>query len=502
MPVLRALKVSRISNHTDDSTSLARQELAEDRVIADRGMVPVGHAVDDGVSASKISPFDRRGLGPWLTDPVKINSFDVMVIWRLDRIVRSMHDLQVLAGWAKKHNKKLIFAEGPGGSAFELDMTNIIGELIVMLLAFVAQMEAQNTKERVQSSHNYLATQPRWPGGAAPYGYRIIPRIVDGVANGKTLEIVPEEARILWEIVDLIILDGASLQSVVVQLNKAGTPSPRSGYTYKNGTPSWGVTSLGRMLRSVTLMGHKAFKGKPVLTAEGDPVILADGILTPSEFRVLQLALAKRSGEPTRTKNTAPLTGIIFCGICGGPAYRQPERIHKGYRLFGHYLCYGKRNKGILPCRGVRLNEAPLTARINEAFLENIGPLDRPVKKFIAGSDHMAELEAVECGLKNLQAESDAGLIRDQQKYIERLRALTVRKEKLAALPAEPDRWEEVPSGKACGQWWEESPEPMRRDLLLDAGFRVVLLPGGNTVAYWPGKSGLSLEEFMETLPR
>lgn len=52
--------------------------------------------------------------------------------------------MSALVGWARKHGKRLIFAEGPGGDRLELAMSNVVGELIAILLALAAQMEAQS----------------------------------------------------------------------------------------------------------------------------------------------------------------------------------------------------------------------------------------------------------------------------------------------------------------------------------------------------------------------
>lgn len=498
--MVRALKVSRISRHSDDSTSLTRQDIAENYLIDGRGWSVAGHAVDDGVSASKVSPFDRPELGPWLTDPLLINTYDVIVWWRLDRAVRSMRDLHELAGWAKDNNKKLIFAEGPGGVAFELDMSNPLSALIMTVLAFAAEMEAQSIKERVQSSHDYLATQPRWASGAPPYGYCIVDRIVNGRVEGKTLAVVDEQAQILREIAEYLI-GGESLWNVARMLNSAHTPAPKAGADYQDRTPQWHPATLSDMLRSEKLLGYKVSKGRTVLTPEGDPVILTDPIFDENTFYRLQQVLGERDKFRNRTRGTTPLLGIVFCGVCGGPSHRQPAHINKkGHKRQGAYFCHGKRVKGVKPCAKVRIFETDLMDRVNSVFLENIGPLDRPVRTFIHGDNHAAELESVESALARLRAESDAGLVDDQVEYLNRLKALRARKEKLAAQEAQPDRWEEVPSGKTWGQWWEEFPEPMRRDLLLDAGFRVWILPGGDSVAYWPGASGLTAEEFLETL--
>ena len=498
--MLRALEADRISVHKDDSTSIIRQHVAVEHYCDSRGIKIIGRAVDDGVSASKVSPFDRPGLGPWLTDPVKINSFDVIVWWRMDRAVRTMTDLHMLADWAKRHNKQLVFAEGLGGNPLEFDMTSPIGIMLMTFLAFAAEMEAQSLKERVQSSHDYLATQPRWAGGTAPYGYRIIDRMVNGSAEGKTLEIAPDEAKILREVVDLII-GGESLFSVAALLNRWNVPTSRIAAAYKERIPKWHSGTLSRMLSSETMLGYKVAKGHTVRTAEGEPIILADPIIDVATFRKLQQALGERNKHRTRTRNTAPLTNIIFCGVCKGPAYRQVGFTPKnGKKYRDTYVCHGKWMQDVKACPGVRIFEDELMTRVEEVFLEHIGPLDRPERQFIPGSDHTAELENVEHALDNLQAESDRGLVRDRERYLNRLSALLAQHEKLAALPSEPDRWEERPSGKTWGQWWEESTEGMRRELLLDVGFKVWLLPGGDSVSYWPGKSGMTAEEFLASL--
>lgn len=492
----RALVATRLSRSDDDSTSLIRQDKAAAKAIKERGWQVAGTATDDGVSASKIGPFDRPDLGKWLTDPKLIRSYDVIVWWRLDRAVRSMRDLHALAGWARDNKKRLVFAEGPGGGSMELDMTNPISELIVTILAFAAQMEAQSIKERVQSSHDYLATQPRWPGGTAPYGYRT----VDREGGGKTLEVVPEEAKTIRGIVSEII-SGKSLSAVAVKLNTSGVQTTLAEFRKTEGTSQWAPASLGKMLRSVRLMGHKEAKGHPVLDANGEAVILADEIIDAATFRRLQAALDERSLHKTRTQSTSPLLGVVFCGECGGPAYRRPERIDKdGQKRRGLYRCYGNERGGVKACAGVRLPEVELMSRIDQMFMENVGPFDRPEREFIAGNDYAGELDSIKRAMARLRGESDAGLIEDEEDYFRRLSALQSRQQKLSALPQHEDRWEEMPSGKTWGMWWQESDVEAQRELMLSAGFKVWLLPGGDSVAYWPGKSDMTVEEFLETL--
>ncbi|MFI6700075.1 recombinase family protein [Streptomyces sp. NPDC050509] len=143
---------------TDETTSPKRQREAGDIAAERLGAEVVGYAEDLDVSASKTTPFERPELGEW---PARPDDHDVITWWRLDRAVRFMADMAVLARQAKQHGKRLIFAEGPGGASLEPDMTSITSKLIIMLLAFAAQMESQAIKEPVTGAN--AALRARWP---------------------------------------------------------------------------------------------------------------------------------------------------------------------------------------------------------------------------------------------------------------------------------------------------------------------------------------------------
>jgi DNA invertase Pin-like site-specific DNA recombinase len=167
-PANRILGAVRLSVFKDETTSPTRQREAITGWAASLGSAPVGWAEDLNVSASKVGPFQRPELGAWLTD--RTDEFDTVCWWRLDRAVRSMADLHELAAWARNHGKRLAFASGPTGGPMVLDMSDPVSELIVTILAFAAQMEAQAISERVTSAQAYLRSQGRWGGGTYPYG--------------------------------------------------------------------------------------------------------------------------------------------------------------------------------------------------------------------------------------------------------------------------------------------------------------------------------------------
>jgi len=84
-----------------------------------------------------------------------------------------MTDMSELASWAKENNKTLAFCSGPSGGALVLDMSseNPVAELIAQVLAFAAQMEAFNDRERALGAREYLRQVRRYAGGWTSFGY-------------------------------------------------------------------------------------------------------------------------------------------------------------------------------------------------------------------------------------------------------------------------------------------------------------------------------------------
>src|SRR3954453_8503321 len=130
---MRALIVVRLSRVTDATTSPERQLEACRQLCSQRGYEVVGVAEDLDVTAAT-APFDRPQLGDWLTN--RLGEFDVLVFYRMDRIVRRLLDLADLIRWCQQHAVKVISA-----SEQFLDLTQPFGDIIALLVAKVAEME-------------------------------------------------------------------------------------------------------------------------------------------------------------------------------------------------------------------------------------------------------------------------------------------------------------------------------------------------------------------------
>jgi site-specific DNA recombinase len=160
----RALIVVRLSRVTDATTSPERQLKTCRELCEQRGYEVVGIAQDLDVSAGSTSPFDRPQLGAWLNN--RLDEFDVVVFFRMDRVVRRLLDLADLIRWCQDHSKTVVSAT----ESF-LDLTVPMGDVIAMLVAKVAEMELAAISERNASAFRYNFAAGKYRGGVPPWGY-------------------------------------------------------------------------------------------------------------------------------------------------------------------------------------------------------------------------------------------------------------------------------------------------------------------------------------------
>ncbi|MFE1171573.1 recombinase family protein [Streptomyces sp. NPDC058773] len=469
---LRALVAIRLSVKTDETTSPKRQREAGDAAAERIGAELVGYAEDLDVSASKTTPFERPELGDWLSRP---DDYDVIIWWRLDRAVRSMADMADLARWAKQHGKRLIFAEGPCGASLELDMTSIMSELIIMLLAFAAQMEAQAIKERVTGANAALRAVGRYAGGLPPYGYKPVPR---GDGEGWTLAPDPDRVEAIETMIRML-LDGHAPNAIAAHLNDNEIMTPRDWNDARQGRApkgrKWVGQTVKRALLSPSLLGHQVHGGVTVRDRNGVPVMITDEpILTREERARIVAALDKRAGgaKGDRKDTGAMLLGVLHCAGCQGRMYRVPAHD------YAVYVCRAR-------TRG-RTCDAPAAIKTEWAeeyaerkFLKAWG--DFPVMEQVThpGYDPGPELEEIEAELRNLYATKDSRRSRvGLAVWQEQVDALERRAEALEAMPVQEERTELIPTGKTYADYWHEGDDQDKRLLLIDTRVRMECTKG------------------------
>jgi site-specific DNA recombinase len=436
---MRALGGGRLSKDSDESTSKERQFEAIELTAKLRGDRLVRIAFDNDVSGA-ISPFEREYLGPWLTEPGKIEQWDVLIVPKLDRLTRSLFDFADFVKWAEV-NKKLLISVSEG-----IDLSTPAGRMVANIIVAFAQFERERMSERRTEAAEKLRVLGRWNGGRVPYGYLF------KEGNGG-LQQNPDTAPIVRRIVSEIIA-GAPMSVVCEKLTAESVPTPR-------GAPIWKVKALTKIVSSRYLRGELQYKGHSVLDSDGRPVMITDEpLITEHEWGLLADMLRGRA-RPRGTYQDAAgvhlLLRIAYCGECGSPMYHQ----HNGPN--DYYRCAGKH--GIPAIRAKTLEDA-----VAEDLLRTFG--DRAIEhRASTGKDYASEIRMTERELQELDDQYVAHNI-SAERFATVSTRIEARLAELRTLAATSDAIQWEPTGETVAQRWERSDNEGRHMMLRRLGAR------------------------------
>ncbi|MEU5429043.1 recombinase family protein [Streptomyces olivoreticuli] len=496
---LRGVRCIRLSVRTDETTSPERQREADDIAAAALGISfgegeSLREAVDLDVSASKVGPFDRPQLGGWLARP---QDFDVLVWWRFDRAIRSMADMHELAKWAREHRKMLVFAEGIGGGRLEFDFRNPMNpmsELMMMMLAFAAQVEGQSIKDRVTGAQAAMRKMAlRWRGGGQPhYGYMPAPMPKEHGGVGWTLVPDPDAVEVIERIIAALVA-GLTTHAIAQKLNADGVLSPSAHWKAyqarrKNkadaapaeaGKPKkrpaqWRAQTITRMLTNPAMLGWKIHKGAPVRDDQGNPVVAAETpILTREEFDQIGALLApKPTAEkaPRRKDSPALLLRVIHCDGCGSRMYLNKSS--------GNYGCssykYGTHCSAPATVRAAWVDDY-----VTAEFLRAAGPVQITRVTEIPGYDPQPEIDTTTAEYEEHQTQKGRQKSKAAQAAWQRhADALDARLAELETREKREPRREAVPTGRTYSDDWNAADTEGKRTMLVDTGARLMVKRG------------------------
>ncbi len=475
---LRAVIACRLSRDADDSTSIATQEADGRDFCRLRGWDVVAVTYDVGVSGAT-RPEDRPGFGVILGN---LPFVDVVVGRSLDRFSRNTSHFATLVETLDKGGTTLADVNG------QVDLTSAYGRFVTTIMVAFAQMEREVIQSRILRSRAELRRAGRWLGGAAPYGYRIVP---DGL-GGKRLEVDETSAAVLRKVIARVT-SGVTLSQEVDRLNREGVLSPLD---YRRalrgelpplapGYSAWTYSPLHEHLRSDVLRGVRVVGKRKdrriVRDASGAPVRVGPALIDDAAFFALQKVLDAASVDPQRPRRKATLLlHVAWCPNCDETLYYNSRQYGETRRDV--YACRAVREKRLRDdgtCPGVTATAKNLEAHVEEWLLTNLGPIPFRERVLVGGAgDRTATLEELNADIEELAA-SLVGLRGAAKVAV--LKQLEARQETLDELqsePVEPERWEWVPTGKTVAQMWEDAEDVAeRRLLLLSLGIRADVKP-------------------------
>lgn len=177
--------------------SLEAQEEAIYNAAAQRGAVVIAlfKEIDSGTKT------DRAQLHQAVQTTLAIG--DALVVWRLDRLARSVRQTLDIVETLQRHHKTLI------SLTENIDLHSTAGKAMLAILSAFAQFERDSIVERVILGMEAAARNGYWTGGKAPLGYKVV---------NKRLLVDEEGARIVRYIFERYARGDISVKKLAEEL--------------------------------------------------------------------------------------------------------------------------------------------------------------------------------------------------------------------------------------------------------------------------------------------
>lgn len=453
----RAVLYCRVSRSAEESVSIDRQE-AELRELADaEGWPVVAVFTDDGISGRVAREKADAALAM-----IAEGAAEVLLVWELSRWSRmGLTAVARLVEVLRERQDALFLAKREG-----LRSDQPAFGIMAAVIAEVAAMEAQSTRDRIRSMRAHVLGQTapeeqRWLGGRVPFGYKA----VDRAGGGKALEVEPVAAGHLQEAAKML-LAGRTITDATRYLNAHVSTPQNAG--------EWRVTTVRKLMQSPTLIGRTTQKVEVGQRADGSPIIeyrvVTDGrgmpiqrwepAIDPATWAAVQELFKKRGPNQPR-KAASWLSGQLICDLCGSVLYANSRKGNKG----DSFRCA---NRGFADrrCPGVSIGRRAAEEYMEGLILRAIGGLaEYKVETRVEGGDP-SELVAVAQSIEDVQAALAADGA-DYGELLPQLDALKAERRRLLEAPLETVTVR-TPTGRTLADAWSSADIPERQFLLSD----------------------------------
>ena len=269
--------------------------------------------IDDGFSGKNL---DRPGIQK-VIKIVQQKLINVVIIYKLDRLSRSVKNVLELVELLEKYNVTLFSLNE------NLDLSSPFGRAALKMSATFSELERETIVERMtmgklQRVKNGLAMRPF----LLPIGYEYDEKT-------KMFTPHPQEAEQVKIIYDLY-LKGWNMAKISTYMHN----------NYKNRYGSYNDrTAAGKVLSNPFCAGYFYYNGEMYKGKNIEPIIDFETWLK-AQARRLQV---KKNHQ--RTSSPYLLTGLIYCGVCGNRyvSKKYDRKVRGKHQPFYEYhkLCYG-----------------------------------------------------------------------------------------------------------------------------------------------------------------
>lgn len=337
---------------------------------------------------------DRPAVQELIKD-IKAGKIKRVIVYRLDRISRSVLDFANLVDIFQKHKVDFV------STMEKFDTGTPIGKAMLMIIMIFAQLERETIQQRVIDAYKSRSKRGFYMGGRVPYGFELAETTLDGIRT-KMYRAREDEEKIVRLIFSMYAKPHVSLGDVAKNLAEKGILKPdgkpftrsrirdiivnpiyvRADYQVYDFFKKQGANVINQPEDFIGSNGAYYYSGKNTkrksISLEGQTLVLAPHKGIVDSFLWLNcrkkcLSNAQVS-KPIKAKSTW-LAGKIKCGYCGyalnAKTYHCKTKEDNRYYLCAHKYQSGNCGFGSLDADAV---DALIFAEIKKK-IDELGPL-------------------------------------------------------------------------------------------------------------------------------
>ena len=405
----------------DFTTLDAQRESCESYITSQKneGWICSAEKYDDGGFTGANT--DRPALQKLMTD-IKANKVNCVVVYKVDRLSRSLLDFAELLSVFEEHNTTFVSVTQ------HFNTQNSMGRLTLNILLSFAQFEREIISERTRDKMGAAKRKGKWIGGRPSLGYNIDKDKHKLVVNQK-------EAKIVRKIFTSYI-EKRSLLSVTMIMNDLGctTKQHTSEKGRKFGGIQFTINGIQLILRNVLYAGKVSYQAE-LYPGEHEAII------SEKTFQKAQSILAKNKPDwkmTKKTKHVGLLTGLLRCKACNCAMYFSYNIKANKYR-YHYYLCMSASKRGYKTCPTRLLSTQKIEQKIVE-LLRTLTPLPKLDEKIWDTFSLQEKIAIIKTVLKEASFDGNKGILEIVLLKDNRRRQYKVGLKELKNLPVPPNQ--------------------------------------------------------------
>ena len=242
-----------------------------------------------------------------LLKDVAAGAINAVIVKKLDRLSRSLLDFEEFMKTAQQNDVEFISLKE------SFDTTNSIGKAMLRVALVFAQLEREQTSERICDVFAYRAENGQYNGGLRPFGYDTLgSELSPHKQNRKVIELIFDK-----------FLEAKSTAKVAHEINALGLRN-------RNGK-LWDKRQVHKILKRPIYAGFVKWHGT-----------LHKGIHQPlvpeTKYNLVQNIFASKDYVSPRNKVSGLLKGFLVCGYCQNNLSPNYTRKKSG-KFYHYYRC-------------------------------------------------------------------------------------------------------------------------------------------------------------------